>query len=327
MKRSEMILNNFKNIVVGVLLICIAVFVYREYKNYKENNRLHQELIGQKTAYEQLSKHTAKLEIKYEDQEKLGKALIEYWKDVAISKDERIKMLSDATFLISKHYQRTDGPDYFFETPKKTQNYVFNEVRLDGPDSPPIGFVMIKSDGRTYKGTYAFEIRVDTLQTVDEGSGKVKVYSKAFLIPKDNGLAGKRRPDLKQWKGLEYPLNITGGTALIDPTVKRTDTKRLRLWAPRLNGGVNTVAGTEGLEFKLGLDVSLAGWGRSRNDLDWKFLGLQLNTNSEFNNVGLGLIPASYRLFQPWLTNTYLGPILGISTKGYEAGIHLGVGF
>lgn len=325
-KLTELILTNFKNLVIGSLLLCLAVFGYKEYQSRKENDRLHQELVGTTSKYEQLSKSTALLSSEYVELKTIKEKQEKRFAEVLIRQNERIKMLSDATFLISKHYQKTQGPDYFFETPKKTQNYVYNEIRVDGPDSPPIGFVMIKSDGRTYKGTYGFEIRVDTLQTVDETTGKIKVYSKAFLTAKDNGLAGKRRKDFKEWKGLDYPLNIVGGTALIDPTVARTDPKKFQWFVPRLNLGVATLAGVEGFNFKPELNVSLSGYGRSRQDLDWKFLGLGVNVDSGFKNFGFEVVPASYKLFSPLLESVFVGPVVGIGTKGYELGLSLGVG-
>src|SRR5690349_1013604 len=65
-----------------------------------EKERLNTELIGKTEAYKQLSEHAAKLEIKYKTQEELRAELEKNW---ANEKDElqgRVKILSNATYLI-----------------------------------------------------------------------------------------------------------------------------------------------------------------------------------------------------------------------------------
>lgn len=295
-------------------IVGLGFFAYRKAQDSKQADRLHQELVGTKEKYEQLNAHTAKLESDYKTQKDLAVTTAKRFSEVAQAKDEQIKMLSDATYLLSKHVGKQTGPDYFFETPKKTQNYAYNEVRLAGPDSPPIGFVMIKSDGATYKGNYSFEIRVETLQTVDEATGKIKVYSKAYLVAKENGLAQKRRPDFKTWAGVDFPLDIVGGTALIDPTVARTDLKHVMWWAPRINGGLNVGFNRNGSFIRPALDFSVAGYGRSRNDLDWKFLQMGIGLNGKFKDPDLHAMPFTYRPFPSILTNTYFGPGVGWSS-------------
>jgi hypothetical protein len=316
------IIKNFKNITIAVFVILLIIAGIKIYKDYTTKTRLHEDLIGQSEAYEQLSKKHAKLAIEYKTQEDLLKNKDERWSEVVKEKNERIKLLSDATFLIGKHYLKSQGPDYFFETPKKTRNYIFNEVRIAGVDSPPIGFVMIKNDGRTYKGTYPFTIKVENLQTIDEETGKIKVYAKAFLISKSNGLAGKRRPDLKKWVDLSYPLDITGGTVLVDPTIKNTTSPRFFL-NPKVD---LTISAGLDMSFRLlpGLDVSLLSYGVSKNDSRFKFVGLGANFGAEVDDLDVNFKPIYWRPFS-FFSNTYIYPGIGYSRNGVRYLLGIGV--
>lgn len=292
----------------------------------EDYERLHQELIGTKEAYAQISDSLAKLKVEYTAQKELSAKAKKEFSAVIKEKNERIKLLSDATYLMGRHVTRADGPDYYFETKGKTKNYVFNEIRIAGPDSPPVGFVMIKHDGRTYKGNYEFQIVVKNLQTVDEKTGRIKVYSKAFLIVQEAGLAKKRRPDFKNWEGVQYPLPIVDGVAYVDPTTPKQN-PRFLWWAPRINGGFNWGTEAGGLFVKPELNVSFSGYGNSRNDLSWKFFHIGLGADTEFKTPDIHFIPATFRLFPKILTNTYLGPGIGWSTQGVNFFINTSLSF
>jgi len=313
---------------IGQLLIIVTVagFALWGYAAWRDANeeRKFAHLIGTKTKYEQLTKYTAKLESSYKDQKDLHARAKLDWSEVSKSKDERIKLLSDATYLIGKHVQKQNGPDYYFETKRRTRNFLLNELRIAGKDSPPIGFILIKHNGKTYKRNYKFEIVVKNLQTVDEKTGHIKVYSKAYLVAKEAGLAKKRRKDLKNWKDVPYELPIIGGVALIDPTMPNA-TKHFMFWAPHINGGFALGADINGAFLRPSIDFSIAGWGRSRNDLDFKILHIGLDIDTEFKKPGLHIAPFSYRPLENILTNTYVGPAIGWTEDGinYQLNVNL----
>jgi hypothetical protein len=312
----------FSNLLILLTVVGIALFAYDYYRD-KAEQRKYANLIGTKEKYEQLNKYTAKLESDYKSQkdliEKANKEFADFKKDA----NERIKLLSDATYLIGKHVEKQNGPDYYFETPKRTRNYLLNEIRLQGKDSPAIGYIMIKHDGRTYKRNYTFDINVKNLQTIDESTGKVKVVSKVYLIQKEVSPLTKRVEGYDDWANRPYPLEITGGVAYIDPTKKNT-TRKFHLWAPHINGGFNI--GSSEL-VKGAVDASLAGYGISKNDLKWKFVHLGFDFDSEFKNMGFHITPASYRIFDTYITNTYIGPGIGWDNKGTNFYLNLNLGF
>lgn len=324
---KKILAKYLSQVLLVATIVGLGYFAYTLWRDSRNQERQFQELIGTKEKYEQLTKYTAKLESDYKVQKDLAAQADAKWKEVVRQKDEKIQMLSDATYLIGRYVNKTDGPDYYFETKGRTRNYIYNEVRLEGPDSPPIGFVMIKNDGRTYKGNYGFEIRVETMTVRDETTGQYRVFSKAFLVSKENGLADKRRPDFKKWAGIPYPLTIVGGTALIDPTLPSTNPKRFLLWAPHLNGGLNLGADVNGPFLRPGLNFSFSGYGRSRNDLDWKFLQLGIGTDTSMKNPDLHFIPFTYRPMPSFFTNTYVGPGVQWSKDGVGYFINTSVGF
>ena len=308
-------------LLVILTIVGLALFGYSYWRDQQEG-RKYTNLINTKEKYEQLTKYTAKLESDYKSQKVLVELAKERWAEVERTKDERIKLLSDATYLIGKHVEKQNGPDYYFETPRRTRNYLLNELRIEGADSPPIGYVLIKHDGRTYKRNYKFEIRVNNLQTIDESTGKVKVYAKAYLVMKENGLAGKRIKDLKKWKDVPYELEIVGGTAFVDPTMPDVQ-KQFFWWSPHINSGLSFGAGAGGVFMRPMLDFSFLGYGKTRNDLDWKFLHIGFDTDTDFTDSGMHLTPFSYRFWSSVLTNTYIGPAIGFSPSGFNGQINI----
>lgn len=320
MKKNLKILLHFL-IIGAIIFVGLKVGGYF-FKIEKENKRLHTELIGQKEKYIQLTEHTAQLETQYEQQRDLYEKAKKEFKEVSKEKDERIKLLSDATYLIGRHVEKQNGPDYYFETKGRTRNYVLNELRIAGAGSPPIGYILIKHDGRTYKRNYRFEVEVKTLQTVDENTGRIKVYSKAYLTQKEASPLKKRIEGYKDWENVKYPLNIVGGTAIVDPTVANQLAPRFHWWAPHINANVNFV----GEEPAAGLGISVAGYGKHKNDLSFRFLQLGAHYNQEFGVQGT-LTPILWRPLPSIFSNTYLGP--GISLKddgvGYFMGVQVGL--
>ena len=309
-------------ILLILTVVGLSYFGYRMWKDNQDIERKYTNLIGLNEKYEQLNKYTAKLESSYKDQKELYEKSQKEWTEVVQSKDERIKLLSDATYLIGKHVEKQDGPDYYFQTPKATQNYVLNELRLEGSDSPAIGYVLIKSDGKVYKRNYKFEILVKNLQTVDESTGKIKVYSKAFLIQKETSPLAKRVDGYKDWKDTQYELPIVDGVAFIDPTMPDIE-KHFVLWAPHVNFGLNLGADSEGLFVRPALNFSVMGYGKTKNDLDWKFIHLGIDSDTKFDKFGAHVMPFSYRPFSSVITNTYIGPSLGVTKDGLNYSLNI----
>lgn len=315
-----------------LLWLGIAIFMFMlgqtaadMWAEYTDKTRLYRELLGQKDAYEQLSENLAKLEVQYKEEKELHERAKKEWAEVSKAKDERIKLLSDATYLISRHVEKQDGPDYSFRTKNGTKNYVLNELRISGQDSPPIGYILIKNDGRTYKRNYKFEIQVKNLQTIDEKTGRVKFYAKAFLVQKEVSPLKKRIKNYTDFTDVPYPLEITGGTVLYDPTVKN-QLKNRYMWAPSLMGGVN-FGNFDQSPAKAALGVSLFGYGQHPEALQYKLLQIGVGLRSDGSDFDIHLVPISMRPLPKILKNTYIGPGIGKEGNSTVFFLNTSVGF
>lgn len=286
-----------------------------------ENARLHTELVGQGEKYKQLSEHAAKLEVQYAGQEELRKQLNEKFAAERNELEGRIKVLSNATFLIREEARRTGRSDVVYQGDRI--KYVLNEVRFaDG--GPPVGYVLIFDDGRVVSKLYNHEIQVNTAISRDENSGRYDVVSKADYVLKSPSINANGE---KVWKDQPYPLDISGGVAVVDPTEMNLLAPRLQLWAPHLNGGASASVGAAGAGVRPSFDVSLAGYGPTRNDLDWKFLHIGVDSDVDLKDPGVHLTPFSYRFWGSVLSNTYVGPGLGWTKSGPNGQLNLNLTF
>ena len=292
-----------------IILILATLLTQRN----RDNERLFESLVGQTQKYEQLSEHAAKLEITYKTQEALKAELELAWKAEKEALQGRVKILSNATFLIKERARESASHDLSFHQQGKT-SFVANEIRFE--DGPPIGYVLIDSNGKVTSKIYNHAIDVSTAVTKDEGSGRYQIASKADFILKSVSF-GKNT-----WLNQRYPLKITGGKASIDPTEPSIVSKSLHWWAPTLNGGLQ-----QGYESKVFVGVSSSGFGYSARDLDWKFLQVAL-THSSNSQVGFSVTPALYRPFPNTLKNSYVG--VGVDfdkSRQYSPFLSLSVGF
>lgn len=309
---------DFKTIaIIGLSLVCLFLgFKYLEADG--EFGRVSDELVLKGVEFETLNEHVARLETKYTEEKAVHERAKREWTEVSRHQKDQITQLSDATFLLGRHVRKQNGPDYYFETPLKTRNFVYNEIRIAGKDSPPIGFLMIKNDGRTYKGNYSFKIVVKNLQTQNK-RGEITVYSKAFLVAQEPGLAKKRRPDFKNWVGEEFPLPIESGSVTVNKESFKTPKG---FWtSPKLNLGVSVYESGA----MPSASLSLFGYGRGKNDLDYKILSIGADFGDSFSSTKLSVMPVSFRPLPSFFANTYLGAGAGVSPFGVSPFLNLSV--
>lgn len=319
----------FQRYASTMLVICtLGALVFLAVRYYRQNQVLkvkYAALLGTQDKYQQVSSSLAKLQIDYNTQQQLAAKAQATFSEVKRAKDEQIKMLSTAMHAVTEKDQNQGASDFTVQPQGKVPGYTVNEVRIQGSDSPPVGYVLLRNDGSVEKGNYNFSIEVKTLETQDAGDGKIRVFSRAYLVLNENGLADQDQR-LKKWKGAEFPLSITGGDAVVDPTETSTQPGFLG-WAPHLNIGLNVGGDTQGGFVRPELNFSIAGYGKHVNDLDWKFLQLGVGTDSKLDLVDFHLIPFSYRPLKRWLPNTYVGPGIGTSRLGTNYFLNVSLGF
>ncbi len=337
MSYKEYLAKYFTNLLSVLTLAGMLFLGFRVYKNEERSDaerKLLEERYGKltdtKTDYDQLTATMGQLTTLYKEQADLAKEVAVAWRELAVERGERIKLTANSVVTVDPTVESQAKADYTFLTEGNTKGYTLNELRIEGKDSPPIGYVLVKNDGSVYKKNYAFEIRVESVQLKDDLTGKIRVVSRAFLVPLENGLADKRRPDLKKWAGEKYPLKVTGGETVVDPQEPILPTNKNKGWVPwtlNLNGGFGVFgAAGKGLDTKATVDTNLFGYGYSKRDLDWKFLHLGVNYSAN-DGLGFHVMPFSYRPLPSILTNTSFGPGVYVTPDAYGYFIGLNIGF
>jgi len=304
----RLLIRNFKGLVIGVLLILVAIFAYNYIKDQQEKDRLYKELVGKDEKFKKLNDYTGKLENRYRTQKELFEKVKEEFEEALDEANGRIKSITETTFELKKKIRQAEKSDDF-KPFGEDDGYLFNEVRIQGEDSPPVGWVLIKNDYSMESGNYVFEIVVKSFEIKDEETGQVKIFTKAFYIVKESGLAAKK--DVKDWKDVPFPLPIKGGIVIVDPTEPdESQDSRFLWWAPRFGLGANFGASLKGVSVKPNITFSTSGYGKSKNDLKFKFLDFGVDFGRSVNDLGVNFKPLMYRPLDIF-PNTYIGPGIG----------------
>tara|TARA_R110000868_G_C10973188_1_gene771538 strand:+ start:74833 stop:75750 length:918 start_codon:yes stop_codon:yes gene_type:complete len=300
--------ENLLPLILTIALVCATFYLF---ETKRDNKRLHSDLIGKTEKIEFLNENVANLERSYVNQNVLlAKAMSEF--DVITNNyKKRIKVLSNATFLIREKARKSGKSDIVYRG--KRMKYIVNEIRYN--DGPPVGYVLIFDDGRVVSKIYNHEINVKTLVARDEAKGNYDVVTRADYVLKSPAI-------LNGWLNKPYALKIKGGTALIDPTEPNNVKKRYFWWAPQVNANINI----NGINVQPGVGVSLSGYGNSKRDLDFKAFQFGAQYDKE-KSLGFTLTPLLWRPLPKVLNNTYIGPgaYVDSSGQGYFFGVQIGL--
>lgn len=276
---------------VFYLTILVSVIVIGQYFLGK-SRYLHEELIGTKQKYEKLSKNSAILEVNYQknlkDLKDAQNLVDSFKKEIDLLKG-RVRVLSDATFLIKERARKTNKSDVTYVSEDGT--YLVNEIRFN--NGPAVGFITINKDGDVISKLYNHEINLKTATSVDDKTGKYTIINKASWILKSPSLQNG-------WFNKPFPLEITGGKAFVDPIIQDYRYK-LRFFNPTI--GLSTQISSK---TGIGLGISFITLGKTSKNATFKFLELGLTyKNKELYPY---IAPILYRPWENVLHNTYIGP-------------------
>lgn len=283
-----------------LLILIILILGYTIYKSYTENQRIYTELYNTRQEFEKISDTVGNLTRKYISQKQLNKKLKEDWSKEKSKLNGRIKILSNATFLIREKARESNKSDIIYAGSKL--KYVVNEIKYE--NGPPVGYVLIFDNGRVISKLYNHEINIKTAISRDENVGTYDILTKADYVLKTPHIS---KPN---WLNKPYPLKIKNGTAFIDPSEKK-GVKSFCIGCYKL--GLSTNFTTN--KIKHGINLSLAGYGYSKRDLDYKFVQLGLDY-SEIRKTGITFSPILFRPFKNQFSNTYIGPGIGSDSLG-----------
>lgn len=108
--------------------------------------------------------------------------------------------------------------------------------------------------------------------------------------------------------------------------LKKED-KEFYWWAPHLNLNVDVGYGGNDALVGAGISFSAMGYGRTTNDLTWRFLDFGVSTNG--SNTYAKFTPFTYNIGEnlPLISNTFIGPFVGYGFNGDIKGdIVFGIG-
>jgi hypothetical protein len=158
-------------------------------------------------------------------------------------------------------------------------------------------------------GTYPIKFETDIIET-EQPSGK---YSRYVELNITNN-------QMKETKGNRYPLKITN----IEWAKNPIKTKRFYLWNPRL--AFQALFTNE--IFAPSLDLSLASYGRTKRDMDWRFFipSIGAANKDDSTEVVFGFTPVQWNFgnIVPLVENAFIGPTIAWDTEGE---VSYGVGF
>lgn len=309
-KTFNTILRNSPRIVVSVALVIAIGLGYKFYQDSQEADRRYQELVGKTSDYDQITDALAKLRTDYADQKKLQERLAEEWANEKEHLEGRIKALADATFEGDNetHDVTLTGDLLAFNTNfccdngKKGPAVTHSKVKGISIENNELKSMQFET------GVLDHEIKMKAAVTKDESTGEVRILTKAFWVQKDGG---------GEWEGKPYPLNITGGSIIIDPTEPIDINLKNRFrFAPHINIGAFAGVAQSGGQLGAHVDLSLWGYGKTSNDLLFKLGQIGINGGKDY--VDANLIPVSYNVGThiPLVSDLYVGPGIGYGTEG-----------
>jgi len=151
-------------------------------------------------------------------------------------------------------------------------------------------------------GIYQLDYKSEVIQS-EQRDGQINTYTKIWF---ENN---KR----KQSKGYEVPITISSSQY----SQLKKETTEFYWWAPHISLNLDATYSSEtDMIGAGGLSINLMGYGRTKNDLIWKFVEFGASTNGD--DTYFKFSPVAYNIGEhiPLVSNTFLGPFVGYSIDG-----------
>jgi hypothetical protein len=203
-----------------------------------------------------------------------------------------LRKLSDHTYKVG-----TDDPNeqYFKKIYAKEKDAEGNVVEI--PIAWAIYYPNKPLDKQWKTGVYPIEYKTKIIQT-EQQDGQWNTYVEAWAENnKDKASLGK-----------ELPLKIE----VADFTQVKKETTEFYWWSPHLNLNLDITFGSDfDANAGGGLSISTSGYGRTKNDLIWRFIDFGISTNGD--EFWGKFSPFAYNIGEhiPLISNTFLGPFVG----------------
>jgi hypothetical protein len=314
-----MFTNIIKKSIPSIIGFLLGIALCTQYL-FKDEITKYSNLVGVTEQFKKLSEYTGVLENQYKTQDELQQAAKTLWDKERAKLNDRVKALTQTVFSVKDQSKRSVSN----QADLVSTNYQFHEIEFknkDGEVGPPIGYVLIQNDGRVISKVYNHDIKVDTIITKDEASGRYAIASKAFFVLKSGHLGSRTINKIEgkeNWSNKPYPLNIEGGTAIIDPTetFKVSGNSKFHLFNPKPSVGLNTSVSNGKVTTDPMISTNLSTVGPSKDETNWKLINIGFSYDNLEQNIDLSLVPVLYKPAPNFLKNTYIGPGITVDNSG-----------
>ena len=294
MKNSEIIWTISK---VACLVACVIIFAAAAYASCKallEHFNLRNELIkeemvrvSENIVSQRVQDSAAMLNNRIA---KLDEAIIELVK----SRDQQITAVGEVVARLEGKIQEVKSKLYEDrEDPEKTFDQTVVYTKDAKGEDFPVAHVMYNPfyEGDEKWTTRAYPLTFKT-QLIMAESGDVKdVIAKTTM----------RNDTIASYRGIDKPLRID--------SIEWVERSKKWMYNPRLSLGVNI-----GNSAYPSLGLSWFSYGKTKRDMDWKFLNVGVGYNDDFH---VYLAPVEYNLGVPTpvIENLFIGPYVGIDEE------------
>jgi len=317
-----------KALVFGLVLVAIGIAVYKgaEYfKNYQtfgvgslqamqekmdEQNRkflaladsvvrAHTEIVGSLKAEQRIANQHILDLIKANREEIKNVGSIQMGMNENLSR--RLRVESDHEYKAGTG----DPNEQFFKQIITSAKNEKGEV-IEIPIAWVIYYPNREADKRWKTGIYPLEYKATIVQS-EQADGQWNTYVEAWA-------ENNKDPESR---GQRLPIRIDKAEF---KQVKET-TERMFWWNPKIDFGLGwTSTNTSAVNFGVGL--SAMGYGRTENDLKWRFLRFAAMTDSEFKHWYGSFSPVGYNLGEllPVISNLWVWPEITYSDEGKIGG-------
>lgn len=321
-----------KAVIFGLLLVALGAAVYKgaEYfKNYQafgtgSVQALQEKLDEQNRKYLALAENVARAqtEIVSRIQSDQG-AVNQHVLDLIKSNGEQIRAIGAIQAgmheTLSRRLNVESSHEYKAGTGDPNEQY-FEKIMTSAKDEKgntieiPIAWAIYYPNRnpkeRWKTGIYPLEYFARIVQA-EQTTGQLNTYVEAWA-------ENNKDPESR---GEKLPLKINQA----EFKELRETTERMFWWDPKLDFGLGWT-GRNPAAVNFGLGFSAMGYGRTENDLKWRFLRIAAMTDSQFENYYGALSPVGYNLGEllPVISNFWIFPELTCSQDGkLGAGISL----
>jgi len=252
--------------------------------------------------------------------EKLEALLLEQESTIvkyARQNNEKIDELAQISAKLEQTVKKYGKSDKIYDGKEDgdPNKYFFKKIYMKGQDERefPAAWVMYypnREEGKQWKsGTYPLEFDMNIVES-ESKDGTLNRYAELWAF----------NDQMKEVRGERFPIAVNDVKWEKAPLGEKSFMFNMRIAAY-----ANAVVGKDGEGvFAPGLGVSFFSYGRTKRDMDWKFLSVGGAYNGQ--EGFLFIEPASWNIGNvlPLVENVFVGPIGGMNTEGEWS---LGVGF